>query len=297
LPLVTLNPQLVVDVSNSGDRIEDVLGQALRLPALDSPREGHLPVLGLNLNTRGVEHAVMSQMLADVLLDPGVASLIALWTAAPVRPGHPASGSRVARAAAAAFPVRTRAAVALDAPVPGSLLPPGVAPANALTTAGALTPVAAGVLLPVALSCVIAFMRVRVMLPRLTILPANPLAFILLAKALIAILRDALIAELSLGAIAIAGKLALAFAAGPTAIIPSILDPGIPAAGSPLVAGIATVTAFVVPVHAAALVMLMVVVCHFDELLSWSAGVAIPRSYCHRAPCLKGRKGCAIETC
>jgi hypothetical protein len=131
----------------------------------------------------------------------------------------------------------------------------------------------------------------------LTVLPADALASVILVVALITILGDALIAELSLGAIAIAGKLALAFAAGPAAIVASVLNPGTPAARSLLVAGIATVTAFVVPVHAAALVMLMVVVCHFDELLYWSAGVAIPRSYCHRAPCLKGRKGCAIETC
>jgi hypothetical protein len=59
LSLVPLNAQLVVDVSNPGDRIENVLGQALCLPALDSPREGYLAVLDLDLNTRGVKHAVM----------------------------------------------------------------------------------------------------------------------------------------------------------------------------------------------------------------------------------------------
>jgi hypothetical protein len=104
------------------------------------------------------------------------------------------------------------------------------------------------------------------MLPRLAILPADALAAILLAVALIAILRDALIAELSLSAIAIAGKLALAFAASPTAIFSSVLDPGTLAAKPPLVARVATVTAFVVliPVDAAALMMVMIVVCHFE---------------------------------
>jgi hypothetical protein len=57
--LIPLDAQLVVDVSNPGDRIENVLGQALRLAALDNPREGYLAVLDLDLNTRCVKHAVM----------------------------------------------------------------------------------------------------------------------------------------------------------------------------------------------------------------------------------------------
>ena len=91
--LIPLNAHLVVDVPDAGDRVEDVLGQALRLPALDSPSEGHFTVLNPDLNPRGIQHAVMGQMLANILLDPGVAALIALWAAATVWPGHPASGS------------------------------------------------------------------------------------------------------------------------------------------------------------------------------------------------------------
>jgi hypothetical protein len=101
----------------------------------------------------------MSQMLADILLDPGVAALIALWTTAAVRPGHPASGSRVARAAAAALPPLVMAAVASSAPVSGLLLPPGVTSSKTLTAAAALTPVAARTLLPVAPFAAIAFPR------------------------------------------------------------------------------------------------------------------------------------------
>src|SRR5215211_3834266 len=59
LSLVPLNAQLVVDVPDAGDRVEDVLGQALRLPTFDSPREGYLAVLDPDLNTPGVKHAVM----------------------------------------------------------------------------------------------------------------------------------------------------------------------------------------------------------------------------------------------
>src|SRR5918994_5311517 len=191
----------------------------------------------------------MRQMLADVLLDPGIAALITLWTAATVRTGHPASGSRKACSAST----------------------------NALTTTGALTPVAARTMVPVAPFTAVAFGRahgawsrtarigaVRTLptaelpfaaklpfswgprLPAhfmpecvsvviLTILPADALASVVLAVALIAILSDALITELSLGAIAVASKLALPFAAGPTAIVSSVLNPGASAARSPLV--------------------------------------------------------------
>jgi hypothetical protein len=137
------------------------------------------------------------------------------------------------------------------------------------------------------------------MLPRLAILPADALASILPAIALIAILRDALIAELPLGAIAITGKLALAFAAGPAAIGSSILSPGTPAARSPLVAGIATVTPFVVlvPVHAAAVVMLMVVMCHLERAPFLVCGGDDSQVVVPSLPCLRGRKGCAMETC
>ncbi len=131
LSLIRLDAQLVVDVLDAGYGVEDVLGEPLRLPALDSSRKGYLAILDAHLDTRGVKHAVMSQMLADILLDPGVAALIALWTTAAVRPGHPASGSRVARAASA----------------------------NALTTTGALTPVAARTLVPVAPFAAVAFGR------------------------------------------------------------------------------------------------------------------------------------------
>jgi len=93
LSLIRLDAQLVVDVLDAGYRVEDVLGEPLRLPTLDSSGEGYLAILDAHLDTRGVKHAVMSQMLADILLDPGVAALIALWTTAAVRPGHPASGS------------------------------------------------------------------------------------------------------------------------------------------------------------------------------------------------------------
>ena len=60
----------------------------------------------------------------------------------------------------------------------------------------------------------------------LTVLPADALASVILGVALIAILSDALIAELSLGAVAIAGKLALPFAAGPPAIVATVLNRG-----------------------------------------------------------------------
>jgi hypothetical protein len=96
----------------------------------------------------------------------------------------------------------------------------------------------------------------------LAVLPADTLASIVLAVALVAILSDALITELPLGAIAIASKLALPFAAGPPAIVSSVLDPGASAARSSWVARRATVTAFVVlvPVHVAVSVMVMFVV-------------------------------------
>jgi hypothetical protein len=58
----------------------------------------------------------------------------------------------------------------------------------------------------------------------LTVLPADALASIILAVALIAILGYALIAELSLCAVAIAGKLALPFTAGTAAIVASVLN-------------------------------------------------------------------------
>ena len=341
LSLVSLNAQLVVDVSHPGDRIENILGQALRLPTLDSPRERYLAVLDLDLDTRGVKHAVMGQMFADILLDPGVAALIALWTAATVWPGHPASGSRVARAAAAALPARTVAVTLgtpLSAPVSGLLLPPGTAPTNALTTTGALTPVAAAwFLVPVTVTLrrayrarfiVFRIEAVRTLtlgaelplaakgptcrrtvppatsLPRsrniiFTVLPTYALASIFLAVALVTMLSDALVAELSLGAIAISGKLALPFAAGPSAIRSSVLNPGTSAARTLRVTLITPVTALVilVPVHVAALAMLIIVVCHFERtpFLSRRGGdsqVALPSH-----PYLQGCKGCAMETC
>jgi len=104
----------------------------------------------------------------------------------------------------------------------------------------------------------------------LTVLPADALAAVILAVALIAILSDTLITELSLGAIAVASKLALPFAASPTAIVSSVLDPGAPVAKSPLVVGGVTMAALsvLVPIHAAPVAVLMIVMCHFRELLS-----------------------------
>ena len=93
MTLIPLHAQLIVDVPDPGDPIEDILGNPLGLSALDRSGEGHLAVLDLDLNPRGVEHAVMGQMLADVLFDPGVAALVALRSAAGVWSGHPASGS------------------------------------------------------------------------------------------------------------------------------------------------------------------------------------------------------------
>src|SRR5215212_3817003 len=60
----------------------------------------------------------------------------------------------------------------------------------------------------------------------LTVLPANALASVILTVALIAILGDALIAELALRAVAVAGKLALSFTASPAAIFASVLNRG-----------------------------------------------------------------------
>src|SRR5215213_9747033 len=57
-----------------------------------------------------------------------------------------------------------------------------------------------------------------------TVLPADALASVILAVALIAILSDALIAELSLGAVAIAGKLALPFAAAQATVLALVLS-------------------------------------------------------------------------
>jgi hypothetical protein len=101
----------------------------------------------------------------------------------------------------------------------------------------------------------------------LTVLPADALASVVLTVALVAILGDALTAELSLGAVAIAGKLALAFTAGPAAVLAPVLNPGTSATRSPLVADRAKLAMFVVvvPIRAAALTMLVVVMCHFGE--------------------------------
>jgi hypothetical protein len=76
--LIPLDAQLVVDVPDPGDAVKNVLCQALRLPALDAPGEGHFAVLDVDVNACGVKHAVIGQVLADVLLDPGIAALIAL---------------------------------------------------------------------------------------------------------------------------------------------------------------------------------------------------------------------------
>jgi len=100
-----------------------------------------------------------------------------------------------------------------------------------------------------------------------TVLPADPLASVVLAVSLIAILSDALITELSLGAIAVAGILALPFAAGPTAIVSSVLNPGASAARSSLIIGVVTVAvlAALVPVHFATVTMLMTMMCHLER--------------------------------
>src|SRR5688572_14556414 len=103
----------------------------------------------------------MGQMLADILLDPSVTALITLWATATVRPGHPASGSRVARTVAA-LPTRAVAVTLgayLPTPVSGLLLPPGAAATNTLTATRALTPVAARTLVPVASFVAVALRR------------------------------------------------------------------------------------------------------------------------------------------
>src|SRR5215216_4387746 len=274
-------------------------------------------------------------MLADILLNPGVAALIALWAAATVWPGYPASGSRIACSATAAFPALAMTAVASSTPASGLLLPPRAASTHALTATAALTPVATRTLLPVALFAAVAFMRVhgtrsrtpqigavgtlptpglpfgakfspswwplipasslpeRLLVVILTVLPADALAPVVLVVALIAVLSDALTAELSLGAITIASKLALPFAAGPTAIVSSVLNPGVSAAESLAVASRITRAALValVPVHAAALTTLMIVVCHFEGTPFLTCGVAIFRSHRHRPPSLTVARG------
>jgi hypothetical protein len=107
----------------------------------------------------------------------------------------------------------------------------------------------------------------RVIVLMVTVLPTNTLASVILVVALIAILSDTLIAELSLSAVAIAGKLALALTAGPAAIRSSVLNPGASVAKLPLEASLTTMAVFVVlvPAFAEAAVMLMVVVCHFES--------------------------------
>jgi hypothetical protein len=294
-----------VDVPDAGDRLEDILGQALRLPALDGSRKGYLAILDLDLDTGGVEHAVMRQMLADIFLDSGIASLITLWTAATVRTGHPASGSRVA--CAAAFRSLAMTAVALSTPACGLLLPPGAASTNALTATGALSPVAARSLVPVASFVAVALRRAhgtwfrtalfgavrtlpttelpfaaifplswwallpapftleRLIVVILTVLPADALASVVLAVALIGVLSDALITELSLGAIAVAGILALALATGPATVLTTVhrslpAEPGLTAT---LAAELVSVT--FIPIHIPMLMMAMFAMSHLKR--------------------------------
>src|SRR5215204_7687284 len=100
----------------------------------------------------------------------------------------------------------------------------------------------------------------------LTVLPADALASVILTVTLIAILGDALIAELSLRAVAIAGKLALPFTAGTAAIGASVLNRGTLVANSPLVTLVTRESVFVVlvSVGASLLRLLMVVTCPFE---------------------------------
>jgi hypothetical protein len=110
----------------------------------------------------------------------------------------------------------------------------------------------------------------------LTVLPADPLAPVILVVALIAILGHALIAELSLGAVAIAGKLALPFAAGTAAIVASILNRGTLVANSPLVTRVTweTVCFLLIPVDAAVLTPL-IVACHIEGSPFLARGVVL----------------------
>src|SRR5215207_2233978 len=133
----------------------------------------------------------------------------------------------------------------------------------------------------------------------LTVLPADALASVILTVTLIAILGDALIAELSLCAVAIAGKLALPFTAGKAAIGASVLNRGTLVANSPLVTLVTRESVFVVlvPVGAALLRLLMVVTCHFEGSPWLAHRVAHRISDGLDASFLMGRKGCAIEGC
>ena len=131
----------------------------------------------------------------------------------------------------------------------------------------------------------------------LAILPADALASVILAIALIAILSDALIAELSLGAVAIAGKLTLTFTAGMAAIVAPVLNRGTLVANAPLVDLATRETFFVVlvPGDAAVLTLLMVVTCHFEESPFLACGAAFRMSHGHCTPDPMGCKGCAME--
>jgi hypothetical protein len=132
----------------------------------------------------------------------------------------------------------------------------------------------------------------------LAILPADALAAVILTIALIAILGDALIAELSLGAVAIAGKLALPFTAGAAAIVSLVLNRGTLVASSPLVSPATSETMFVVliPVDAVVLTLQIVVTSHSGGSPFLARGVALRMSHGDCAPWLMGRKGCAMDT-
>jgi len=99
----------------------------------------------------------------------------------------------------------------------------------------------------------------------LTVLPADTLASVILSVALVAILCDALIAELSLSAIAVAGELALAFTAGPAAVLSPVhltlpAEPGLTAT---LAVELVSIT--LIPVQIPVLMMAMFVMGHLKK--------------------------------
>src|SRR3954471_19747978 len=88
LALGLLDPQLIVDVFDAGDRLEGVLGHALGLSAFDGAGQCYLALLDLHLDVLGIELAVLGQPLADVLLDALVIALVTARATTAVRTGN-----------------------------------------------------------------------------------------------------------------------------------------------------------------------------------------------------------------
>ena len=66
-----------MDVPDAGNGFHDILGHAFGCAVLDRAGEGHLAILDLNFDLRGVDVRVVGQALIDVLAN-------ALVGAAPV---------------------------------------------------------------------------------------------------------------------------------------------------------------------------------------------------------------------